>query len=107
MQFNRVLFANRNASYHEQDFPGTLLFIPRRDQPGTIPCSWYPRAHSKIIVYFHGIGDDLGEIYNEVRILADVTSMSVLAVEYPGYGVHWDHGICTEKLMMDDAKYVI
>jgi uncharacterized protein len=36
-----------------------------------------------------------------------VCNLSILAVEYPNYGVHWDHGICTENLLMEDANHVL
>ena len=59
------------------------------------------------MVYFHGIHEDLGEIFHEIECIPSNSDISVLAVEYPGYGVHWDHGICSEKRMLSDAKHVI
>lgn len=31
----------------------------------------------------------------------------MLGVEYPGYGVNWDEGICTEGRMVRDARLVL
>ena len=33
--------------------------------------------------------------------------LNVLGVEYPGYGINWDKGICSENLMVRDAKAVL
>ena len=107
MQANRALFSNPNCTYSEEDYPGTLIYIPRKDRAGSIPCSWHPTNHRKIMIYFHGIAEDLGDLYNEINFIPEVCNVSVLALEYPGYGVHWDHGICTENLLMEDANHVL
>ena len=31
----------------------------------------------------------------------------MLAVEYPGYGLSWNEGVCTEKRLVEDAKRVL
>ena len=33
--------------------------------------------------------------------------LNVLGVEYPGYGLNWDKGICTQQRMVRDAKSVL
>ena len=33
--------------------------------------------------------------------------INVLGVEYPGYGINWDEGICTESRMVRDARLVL
>ena len=33
--------------------------------------------------------------------------INVLAVEYPGYGLNWDEGICSEERMRRDARAVL
>ena len=33
--------------------------------------------------------------------------INVLAVEYPGYGLNWNEGICSEQRLVDDAKRVL
>ena len=40
-----------------------------------------------IILYFHGNGEDLGQIIADLYELMEVTQCSVIAPEYPGYGV--------------------
>ena len=43
--------------------------------------------NNKLLVYFHGNAEDLGQ--NEVYLmkLREIFGMSVLAMEYPGYGM--------------------
>lgn len=33
--------------------------------------------------------------------------VNVLAVEYPGYGINWNDGICSEERMRKDARQVL
>ena len=33
--------------------------------------------------------------------------INVLAVEYPGYGINWNDGICSEDRMRKDARQVL
>jgi hypothetical protein len=61
MEANRILFAPLNNCYTEDKFPGTLVFIPRKDRDGSIPCNWHPTPHRKIMIYYHGVGEDLSE----------------------------------------------
>lgn len=34
-------------------------------------------------------------------------NLNVLAIEYPGYGIHWDEGICSEERILNDAQTVL
>ena len=33
--------------------------------------------------------------------------INVLAVEYPGYGINWNDGICSEDRMRKDARQIL
>lgn len=53
-----------------------------------VPCLWNPaRSPRGVIVYLHANGVDLGMIQGVVHALGRATQMSVVAPEYPGYGV--------------------
>lgn len=107
LQFNRLLFHCPNSTYKAEEFQNELIYIPRKDENGTIPCYWHPTPHKKIMVYFHGAGEDLGCCKNEIDAFKQMLEVSVLAMEYPGHGVHWDQGICTEHFLIDDAQHVL
>ena len=56
-----------------------------------VPCLWYtchPVRPRGIILYLHANGVDLGMIRARLHRMARETEHCVLAVEYPGYGVH-------------------
>lgn len=54
-----------------------------------VPCLWYPHPRAEgVILYLHGNGADLGMLRGMLHNLRNETRRSVLAVEYPGYGVH-------------------
>jgi pimeloyl-ACP methyl ester carboxylesterase len=59
------------------------------------------------MICFHGIGDDLSELQHEFNYIRRRCQLNVLGVEYPGFGLNWDHGICTEERMIRDAKAVL
>ena len=40
-------------------------------------------------------------------IVLHMLMINVLAVEYPGYGVNWNDGICSEERMRSDARQVL
>ena len=58
------------------------------------------------MIYFHGIGEDLHVIQREIQFIRDMLMINILAVEYPGYGVNWNDGICSEERMRSDARQV-
>lgn len=59
------------------------------------------------MLYFHGMGEDLAEIQHEMNYIRRRCKVNVLGVEYPGYGLNWDEGLCSEELMVRDAKAVL
>ena len=59
------------------------------------------------MIYFHGIGEDLHVIQREIQFIRDMLMINILAVEYPGYGVNWNDGNCSEERMRSDARQVL
>jgi hypothetical protein len=51
------------------------------------------------MIYFHGIGEDLGRVFKEPELFRKHFGVNVLAVEYPGYGINFYRGVCTEEQM--------
>ena len=50
----------------------------------------------KLLIYFHGVGENMLEVDGEMRLLSRTLRANVLVVEYPGYGLNWNEGICSE-----------
>lgn len=45
------------------------------------------KQNSKVIVYLHGNAEDVGSCYDFILKLSITLNCSVIAVEYPGYGL--------------------
>ena len=74
-----------------------------------IPCVYFPNhtKNSKLMIYFHGIGEDMGRIVNEPHLIRKHAGFNVLCVEYPGYGINFYKGLCTERQMIRDSYSVL
>ena len=74
-----------------------------------IVCMYKPWHNSaaKLVIYFHGVGEDVSNVMKETFVMNSALKVNVLAVEFPGYGLSWNEGICTEKRMTEDAKRVL
>jgi len=80
---NRLMFRPHPSSYQANDRHLTMLAAPN----GEIAAFWIPRRGAKLaLLYFHGNGEDLGD---DLPILNGFLNygLSVLAVDYPGYGL--------------------
>lgn len=44
--------------------------------------------HTKVVVFFHGNAEDVGSSYDFILKMSITFKCSVLAVEYPGYGLY-------------------
>jgi len=53
-----------------------------------IPALHIDKNTSRLVLYFHGNNEDLGTIKSEVSQLSQKLEASVLACEYPGFGVY-------------------
>lgn len=94
---------------YEANNSNSLNIIDLRTNEIPIPCVYYPNhtKNAKLMIYFHGIGEDLGRVVEEPHLIRKHAGYSVLAVEYPGYGLNFYKGICTEKQMMRDSYSVL
>ena len=54
---------------------------------------------TKIIVYFHGNAEDVGISYEFLVKLSVTFKCSILAVEYPGYGVYRTESANAETIL--------
>jgi abhydrolase domain-containing protein 17 len=59
------------------------------------------------MIYFHGIGEDLGNLNVEISTLGEMLEVDVLAVEYPGFGLNFHSGVSTEDQINKDAATVL
>lgn len=59
----------------------------------------------RLILYFHANGEDLSQLSEFLGTMRDALNVSILAVEYPGYGLY--HGEPTEEQIFEDAEGVI
>ena len=64
-----------------------------------IPCVYYANhnKNAKLMIFFHGVGIDLGRVVREPHLIRKYVGYNVLCVEYPGYGINFYHGVCTER----------
>lgn len=60
------------------------------DQVDSIPVMlfWYPDGSSKVLLYFHGNAEDVGQSSDLLDHLMPTLKCHILAVEYPGYGIY-------------------
>lgn len=75
-----------------------------------VPCIWYKCMNKNknikgIIIYFHANSVDLGLIRKQVFKLGAQASCHIIAVEYPGYGIH--RGSANSESCLIEAKRVL
>lgn len=72
------------------------------------PSEFTPGVPEKILLYFHGNSEDLGDDVPLFQLLKIQLKMSVLAVEYPGYGIYKEQdNDCSPEKIKQDANLVI
>ena len=64
----------------------------------------YPSGASKLLIYFHGNAEDLGNSYELLEQLKNSLKMHVMCIEYPGYGIY--PGKPTAEGILEDALIV-
>lgn len=53
-----------------------------------LPCLWFgAKQAANVIIYFHANAEDLGVVFPSLQHLHEQLQVSVLAIEYPGYGL--------------------
>ncbi len=55
----------------------------------------------KILIYFHGNGEDLGLLYDLVKFVSQNCKVNIIAVEYPSYGLYKDKEVSEERIISD------
>ena len=72
-----------------------------------IPCLFKhnPTATNKILVYFHGNNEDLGQAFQFIKYIQYTIDIHIIVVEYPGYGVY--EGSPDEETVLSDADRVV
>lgn len=59
----------------------------------------------RLILYFHANGEDLSHIAEFLSSMCDALNISIIAMEYPGYGLY--HGAPNEDQILEDAEDVL
>eukprot|EP00928_Gymnodinium_smaydae_P066779 TRINITY_DN4973_c1_g2_i1.p1 TRINITY_DN4973_c1_g2~~TRINITY_DN4973_c1_g2_i1.p1 ORF type:complete len:359 (+),score=85.44 TRINITY_DN4973_c1_g2_i1:191-1267(+) len=97
----RAMFPRPQPSYTAESFPDELIWIPRNLAPSdpdlpaqeqesddSVPCLLLECRYSRfVLLYFHSNAEDIGNCRNFCNSLKLQFAVTVLAVEYPGYGI--------------------
>lgn len=80
-----MIFPAPRPSYGVTEPGLTMIAIPGG---GRVASLWLPRRDAaRAILYLHGNGDDLGRIRPRLEFIRELTGCSILAIDYPGYGL--------------------
>jgi len=124
---DRLVYPAPTPTYTENDLNGCLCWLPWNEaipappsrtastaSPSSpsdfnsikaLPCLWLPAKRSaNVVFYFHANAEDLGVVHSALVHLQKQLQVSVLAIEYPGYGLLKDYtaseeGICSAALV--------
>jgi hypothetical protein len=92
MQLNSIVFPAPVCSYSTEKLFKDLIYIPRITKFSTvesIPCLFIPyETDAKILMFFHGNAEDIGIAYDILLEIRTCLKISVMAIEYPGYGLY-------------------
>jgi len=87
MQLNSIIFPAPKPSYSTERLFKDLVYIPKEDGH-SIPCLYLPYEHeTKLMLFFHGNAEDIGIAYDILIEIRNYLRISILAMEYPGYGL--------------------
>jgi len=69
---------------------------------------WYKKnpASSKLMIYFHGNAEDLTLAEQQMQSISSYCNISVIGLEYPGYGIYEGNGGPNEEKLKEDAEYI-
>jgi len=121
MDFNTLFFpVPKHPSYSIVSHLGDIIYVPKRyelDSAGLpilhmgesniyIPCIYIQRNPGqnitpKVMFYLHGNAEDLGSCYDIVLKLSLNFKCSVIAMEYPGYGVYKSEESDADKILLN------
>lgn len=91
-------------------FPGlrTYTTLPHVQYHAGVACLYARSNHNPnhVLVYFHGNGQDLGTSWRQINDMSEALQMTVVAMEYRGYGcMSLRH--CTIDGVVVDARRVL
>jgi len=72
-------------NYTSCDYPAELCLL------NDVVCLGLPNyvASSHVLIFFHGNAEDLGNVYNLMKLFRDRLGIHIIALEYPGYGISY------------------
>jgi pimeloyl-ACP methyl ester carboxylesterase len=76
--------------------------------PTDIPCLFLPYSEpsNKLMIYFHGNSEDIGDTELLFFALRPIWRCHVLCVEYPSYGQYKPHPPLSEETIYNDAEMI-
>jgi len=89
MDLHNLIF-NPKKTYTLDTFE-TIIWIPRSPASSQkIPCLYLASEYkiNKILIFFHGRGDDLAIALPFLKQIQRHLNVNILSVEYPGYGLY-------------------
>lgn len=90
-----------------EETPTSYLWKWRGEESQAIPCLYFqsPYSPAKLLLYFHGNGEDLAGCHHFLKNISNYTQTSVLAVEYPGYSLY--EGAASSEAIEADSRQVV
>ena len=105
MQLNNIVFPAPPCSYSTEKLFKDLIYIPKPGTDKAIPCLYLPyEQDSKLVLFFHGNAEDIGIAYEILCEIRACMKLSILAMEYPGYGLY--HAEPDSETLLHDALFV-
>jgi abhydrolase domain-containing protein 17 len=71
-----------------------------------IPCLFYQGRNDKVMIHFHANGEDIGLTSPLMNKIVERLGVSIVCVEYPGYGIYKSAVDQRAKQILEDAKSV-
>ena len=103
---NSLLFPAPNPPHYLASDFDNLIYIPRREgRQLSIPCLLFRVPQAKhLMVYVHGNGCDVGDMYQELRFISRYLRVHIMAMELRGYG--FNKGDSNETNVNEDMEDV-
>lgn len=71
-----------------------------------IPCLYYQGRNDKVMIHFHANGEDIGLTSPLMNKIVERIGVSIICVEYPGYGVYRGAADGRARQILEDARSV-
>jgi hypothetical protein len=62
------------------------------------PSEYRSGVPEQLLLYFHGNQEDLGDHVAFFQMIKQCLKMSIMAVEYPGFGIYKDKDCSADKI---------